>query len=87
MKTFMKILGFAIIGTALMFVIAVVAASILRSYNRETVGCCLMSAVGIAFIAPIIVMGVECSNKWVENTTLFCMAWVPMQTVMIVALL
>lgn len=83
----MKVLGLAIIGTALMFGIGIIVANIIRPYNREVVGCCLMSAVGIAFIAPIIVMGVDCKKQWVENITLFCMAWIPMQTVMIVALL
>ena len=47
MKEFTKILGLAIVGTALMLGIAALAASVLRPYNREIVGCILLSIAGI----------------------------------------
>lgn len=85
MKEFTKILGLAIVGTALMLGIAVLAASVLRSYNREIVGCVLLSIAGISMLAPLFTM--ECKKEWVENASIFCMAYFPMQIILIAGML
>ena len=85
MKTFMKILGLAIVGTALMLSIAIVMADVLRSYNRETVSCILTSVITISMVFPLFVM--ESKKEWITNVAIFCMAYIPMQGIMIAACL
>ena len=53
MKEFTKILGLAIVGTALMLGIAVLAAGMLRSYDREIVSSVILSVVAISMLLPI----------------------------------
>ena len=77
MKEFMKVLGLAIVGTALIMGIAAVAAGVLRSYNREVVSCILLSIVGISMIAPLFVL--ESKKEWVIDVAIFCMAFFPIQ--------
>ncbi len=81
----MKILGLAIVGTALMLSIAIVMADVLRSYNRETVSCILTSVITISMVFPLFVM--ESKKEWITNVAIFCMAYIPMQGIMIAACL
>ncbi len=85
MKEFMKILGLAIVGTVLMLGIAVPAASVLSSYNREIVGCILLSIVSLSMLAPLFTM--ECKKEWVTDIAIFCMAYFPIQIFLIIGLL
>lgn len=85
MKTFMKILGLAIVGTALMLSIAIVMADMLRSYDRETVSCVLVSIITISMVSPLFVM--ESKKEWIINVAIFCMAYFPLQGLIIAALL
>ena len=85
MKTFMKILGLAIVGTALMLGIAIVMADVLRSYDREIVSSVLVSIITISMVSPLFVM--ESKKEWVINVAIFCMAYFPLQGLMIAALL
>lgn len=85
MKTFVKILGFAIAGTALMLCVAALAASMLRSCNRETVYCTLISIAALSMVAPLFT--VECKKEWVEDVSIFCLAYFPMQALLVAALL
>lgn len=85
MKTFVSILGLAIVGTALMLGIAALAASTLHSCNREIVYCVLISIVAISMVAPLFVM--ESKKEWITNVAIFCMAYFPMQALLIAALL
>lgn len=85
MKTFFKILGLAIIGTVLMLGIAIVMADMLRSYDREIVGSVLLSIITISMLFPLFVM--ESKKEWVTNVAIFCMAYIPMQGIMIAACL
>lgn len=85
MKEFAKILGLAIVGTALMLGIAVLTASVLRSYNREIVGCVLLSIAGISMLLPIAF--IDNQKEWVSDVMIFLMAWTPMQAIMIAAFL
>ena len=85
MKEFTKVLGLAIVGTALMLGIAVLSASVLRSYNREIVGCVLLSIAGISMLAPLFTM--ECKKEWVTDLAIFCMAYFPIQIIIIVGMI
>lgn len=85
MKEFMKILGLAIIGTALMLGIAALAASVLRHYDREIVGCILLSIVALSMLAPIAV--IDCKKEWVTDLAIFCMAYFPIQIIIIAGIL
>ena len=85
MKTFMNILGLAIVSTALMFGIAFFAASMLRPYNREIVSCILLSIAGISMIVPIATMDSE--KMWAIDLSIFCMSYFPIQIIMIAAFL
>ena len=85
MKEFTKILGLAIVGTALMLGIAALAASVLRPYNREIVGCILLSIAGISMLAPIAV--IDCKKEWVTDFAIFCMAYFPIQIIIIAGIL
>lgn len=85
MKTFVSILGLAIVGTALMLGIAIVMADVLRSYNREIVGSILLSIITISMLFPLFVM--ESKKEWVTNVAIFCMAYIPIQGIMIAACL
>lgn len=85
MKTFIKILGLAIVGTALMLGIAVLAASVLCSYDREIVFCILISVITLSMVAPLFVM--ESKKEWITNVAIFCMAYIPMQGIIIAACL
>ena len=76
MKTFVKILGLAIVSTALMLSIAIVMADVLRSYNRETVSCVLISVIAVSMVAPMFVL--ESEKEWVINVAIFCMAYFPL---------
>ena len=85
MKTFFKILGLAIVGTALMLVCGYFAASVLRSYDREIVFCVLISIVALSMVAPLFVM--ESKKEWVTDLAVFCMAYFPIQIIIIAGLL
>ena len=85
MKTFFKILGLAIIGTVLMLGIAIVMADMLRSYDREIVSCVLVSIITISMLFPLFVM--ESKKEWIINVAIFCMAYFPLQGLIIAALL
>ena len=85
MKEFTKILGLAIVGTALMLGIAVLAAGMLRSYDREIVSCVILSIVAISMLLPIAF--IDNQKEWVTNICIFLMAWTPMQAIMIAAFL
>ena len=85
MKEFMKVLGLAIVGTALMFGIAALAAGVLRSYDREIIHCVLLSVVGLSLVIPLFLMDSE--KDWVANVCMFCMGWIPMQGILIAAFL
>lgn len=85
MKEFTKVLGLAIVGTALMLGIAAFAAGVLRSYNRETVSCVILSIVGVFMLLPLFFMDNE--KEWVTDVMLFLMAWTPIQAIMIAAFL
>lgn len=85
MKEFTKILGLAIVGTALMLGIAVLAASMLRSYNREIVSCVILSIVAVSMLLPIAF--IDNQKEWVTDVMIFLMAWTPMQAIMIAAFL
>lgn len=85
MKTFFKILGLAIVGTALMLGIAIVMADVLRPYDREIVGSILLSIITISMLFPLFVM--ESKKEWITDVAIFCMAYIPMQGIMIVACL
>lgn len=85
MKTFIKILGLAIVGTVLMLSIAIVMADMLRSYDREIVSCVLVSIITISMVSPLFVM--ESKKEWIINVAIFCMAYFPLQGLMIAALL
>lgn len=85
MKTFMKILGLAIVGTALMLGIAIVMADMLRSYDREIVSSVLVSIITISMVSPLFVM--ESKKEWIINVAIFCMAYFPLQGLIIAALL
>ena len=85
MKEFMKVLGLAIVCTALMLGIAVLTASVLRSYDREIVSSVIISIVAISMLLPIAF--IENQKEWVTDICIFLMAWVPMQAIMIAAFL
>ena len=85
MKEFIKILGLAIVGTALMLGIAVLAAGVLRPYNREIVSSVIISIVGISMLLPIAF--IDNQKEWVTDIMIFLMAWTPMQAIMIAAFL
>ena len=81
MKEFTKVLGLAIVGTALMLVCGYFAASVLRSYDREIVFCVLISIVALSMVAPLFVM--ESKKEWVTDAAIFCMAFFPIEGIMI----
>lgn len=85
MKEFTKILGLAIIGTALMLGIAVLVAGVLRPYNREIVSSIILSVVAISMLLPIVF--IDNHKEWVTDICIFLMAWTPMQAIMIAAFL
>lgn len=85
MKEFTKVLGLAIVGTALMLGIAAFAAGVLRSYNRETVSCVILSIVAVSMLLPLFFMDNE--KEWVTDVMLFLMAWTPVQAILIAAFL
>jgi len=85
MKEFAKILGLATVGTALMLGIAVLAAGMLRSYDREIVSCVILSIVAISMLLPIAF--IDNQKEWVTDICIFLMAWTPMQAIMIAAFL
>lgn len=85
MKEFTKVLGLAIVGTALMLGIAVLAAGVLRPYNREIVSSVIISIVGISMLLPIAF--IDNQKEWVTDVMIFLMAWTPMQAIMIAAFL
>ena len=85
MKEFIKILGLATVGTALMLGIAVLAAGMLRSYDREIVSSVIISIVGISMLLPIAF--IDNQKEWVTDICIFLMAWTPMQAIMIAAFL
>ena len=85
MKEFTKVLGLAIVGTALMLGIAAFAASVLRSYDREIVSSVIISIVGISMLLPIAF--IDNQKEWVTDICIFLMAWTPMQAIMIAAFL
>lgn len=85
MRTFMKILGLAIVGTALMLVCGYFAAGMLRSYDREIVSNVLVSIITISMVSPLFVM--ESKKEWIINVAIFCMAYFPLQGLIIAALL
>lgn len=85
MKEFTKILGLAIVGTALMLGIAVLAASVLRPYDREIVSSIILSVVAISMLLPIAF--IDNHKEWVTDLCIFLMAWTPMQAIMIAAFL
>jgi hypothetical protein len=85
MKEFMKVLGLAIIGTALMLGIAAFAAGVLRPYNREIVSSVILSIVAISMLLPLFFMDNE--KEWVCDLMIFLMAWTPIQAIMIAAFL
>ena len=85
MKEFIKILGLAIVGTALMLGIAVLAAGVLRSYDREIVSCVILSIVAISMLLPIAF--IDSQKEWITDICIFLMAWTPMQAIMIAAFL
>ena len=85
MKEFTKVLGLAIVGTALMLGIAVLAAGVLRSYDREIVSCVILSIVAISMLLPIAF--IDSQKEWITDICIFLMAWTPMQAIMIAAFL
>lgn len=85
MKEFGKILGLAIIGTALMLAIAAFAAGVLRPYDREIVSCVILSIVAVSMLLPLFYMDTE--KEWVCDLMIFLMAWTPIQAIMIAAFL
>lgn len=85
MKTFFKILGLAIVGTALMLVCGYFAASVLRSCDREIVFCILISIITISMVSPLFVM--ENKKEWVTDIAIFCMAFFPIEGIIIARLL
>lgn len=85
MKEFTKVLGLAIVGTALMLGIAVIAASVLRSCDREIVFCVLISVITLSMVAPLFVM--ESKKEWVTDAAIFCMAFFPIEGIMIAGML
>jgi uncharacterized membrane protein len=85
MKTFMKILGLAIVGTVLMLSIAIVIADMLRSYDREIVSSVLVSIITISMVSPLFVM--ESKKEWVTDIAIFCMAFFPIEGIIIAGLL
>jgi hypothetical protein len=85
MKTFFKILGLAIVGTALMLVCGYFAASVLRSCDREIVFCILISIITISMVSPLFVM--ESKKEWVTDIAIFCMAFFPIEGIIIAGLL
>ena len=85
MKEFMKVLGLAIVGTALMLGTAIVMADVLRSYDREIVSSVIISIVGISMLLPIVF--IDNQKEWVTDVMIFLMAWTPMQAIMIAAFL
>lgn len=85
MKEFMKILGLAIVGTALMLVCGYFAASVLRSYDREIVFCVLISVITLSMVAPLFVM--ESKKEWVTDVAIFCMAFFPIEGIIIAGML
>jgi uncharacterized membrane protein YqaE (UPF0057 family) len=90
MKEFIKVSIVATICAFAMVGIAVYAASVLRSYDREMVSCIICSVVGIAMIAPLFYMMVEDATKekeWILNVALCCMGYIPIQAILIAAFL
>lgn len=85
MKEFGKILGLAIIGTALMLAIAAFAANMLRPYDREIVSCVVLSITTISMLIPMFFMDSE--KEWVCDLMIFLMSWTPMQAILIAAFL
>ena len=85
MKTFFKILGLAIVGTVLMLSIAIVMADMLRSYDREIVSSVLVSIITISMVSPLFVM--ESKKEWVTDIAIFCMAFFPIEGIIIAGLL
>ena len=85
MKEFMKVLGLAIIGTALMLGIAAFAAGVLRHYDREVVSSVIISIVAISMLLPVAF--IDSQKEWVTDICIFLMAWTPMQAIMIAAFL
>ena len=85
MKEFTKVLGLAIVGTALMLGIAAFAAGVLRSYNREIVSSVIISIVAISMLLPIAF--IDNQKEWVTDICIFLMAWTPIQAIMIAAFL
>lgn len=85
MKEFMKVLGLAIIGTALMLGIAAFAADMLRPYNREIVSSVILSIVAVSLLLPIAF--IDNQKEWVTDICIFLMAWTPIQAIMIAAFL
>ena len=85
MKEFTKVLGLAIVGTALMLGIAAFAAGVLRPYNREIVSSIILSVVTISLLLPIAF--IDNQKEWVTDICIFLMAWTPIQAIMIAAFL
>ena len=85
MKEFAKVLVCAIVGTFVMLGIAVYAAGVLRSYNREIVSCVIISVVAASMVSPLFVM--DSKKEWITDVTLFCMGFFPIQGILIAAFL
>lgn len=85
MKEFGKILGLAIIGTALMLGIAAITANMLRPYDKEIVSSVILSITTISMLIPMFFMDSE--KEWVCDLMIFLMSWTPMQAIMIAAFL
>lgn len=85
MKEFIKILGLAIIGTALMLAIAAITANMLKPYDKEIVSCVVLSITMISMLIPMFF--IDNQKEWVCDLMIFLMSWTPMQAIMIAAFL
>ena len=85
MKEFTKVLGLAIVSTALMLGIAAFAAGVLRSYDREIVSCVILSIVAVSMMLPMFFM--DSKKEWVTDVMIFLMSWTPLQGILIAAFL
>lgn len=85
MKEFAKVLVCAVVGTFVMLGIAVYAADVLRSYNREIVSCVIISVVAASMVSPLFVM--DSKKEWTTDIAIFCMGFFPIQGILIAAFL
>lgn len=81
MKEFIKILGLAIVCTAIMFGIGIIVANIIRPYDREVISCIILSIVGVGMTLPVFLM--DAKKDWVANIAIFCMSYIPMQAILV----